>query len=331
MGIRTAADDQLALVRLAEIGVDRVGESDAVHDGFQGFRHERLQGHSLQGHAFDRQAKSRTLRQDPAVPGDDDPHGLGLDPALRGLDALDRAALDPKARDLAVLDDVYPAGIGRAREPPGHGIVPSRPAAALKQGPQHGKPAVQIDEGHPLPDLGRRQELRIDAVHADRVNASPHLLQIMLAVREVQQPPLGEHDVVIEFRGQAFPESDCVVVEGRGLGQEIVRAHHRGVPTGVAAAEPALLQHCDVANTVLPGQVVRGRQPVPATADDHHRVRRLWVGTAPDCLPVLVVRERVPRQCEDRIPLHRRLPVGARRGTLAAGRPPPRAGLVISG
>jgi transcriptional regulator GlxA family with amidase domain len=59
-----------------------------------------------------------------------------------------------------------------------------------------------------------------------------------------------------------------VVVEPRALVIEIVRADDGGVAPGVAAAEPALVDHRDVGDPVLLGEIVGGAEPVAAGADD---------------------------------------------------------------
>ena len=73
---------------------------------------------------------------------------------------------------------------------------------------------------------------------------------------------------------------------------------------GVAAAEPALLDHRDVGDAVLLGQVIRGGETVAAAADDDHVVLALRLRAAPRLLPVLVVATRVAREGEDRIAAH---------------------------
>ena len=59
-------------------------------------------------------------------------------------------------------------------------------------------------------------------------------------------------------------------------------------------AEPALLQHRDVADAVLLGEIVGRRQPVPAAADDHHVVGGLRLGVAPRRLPARLPRSAWP-------------------------------------
>ena len=55
-----------------------------------------------------------------------------------------------------------------------------------------------------------------------------------------------------------------MVVDARALVLEIVGADDRGVAAGVAAAEPALLEHRDIGDAVLLREVVGGREPVAA-------------------------------------------------------------------
>jgi len=52
------------------------------------------------------------------------------------------------------------------------------------------------------------------------------------------------------------------------------------------------------------GQVVGGRQPVAAGADDDYLVMRLRIGAAPGALPVLVITERLFRNGKGGIAFH---------------------------
>src|SRR6185295_2540633 len=84
----------------------------------------------------------------------------------------------------------------------------------------------------------------------------------------------------------------------------VVRAHDGRVAAGIAAAEPAALEHRDVADAVLLRQVIRSGQAVAAAADDDHVVRRSWLGRAPVRRPVLVAGECVAQERESREALH---------------------------
>ncbi len=94
------------------------------------------------------------------------------------------------------------------------------------------------------------------------------------------------HDVIVQFGSgfQLFPKLQRMAVEFRIARHEIVGAHtvspamndapsipsHGGVAPDVAAAQIALFQHRDIGDPVVLGQIVGGRQPVTAAADDHH-------------------------------------------------------------
>src|SRR5690348_16663133 len=73
--------------------------------------------------------------------------------------------------------------------------------------------------------------------------------------------------------------------------EQIIRAHDRGVAPGVAQAERALLQHRDVGDAVLLGEVIGGREPMAAAADNDDVVTRLGFGRAPRRLPAAVMAE----------------------------------------
>ena len=77
---------------------------------------------------------------------------------------------------------------------------------------------------------------------------------------------------------QPLPQLQRELVEVRVGVEVVVRADDRRVAPGVAAAEPALLEHGDVGDAVLLREVVGGREPVPAAADDDDVVARLRRG-----------------------------------------------------
>ena len=74
----------------------------------------------------------------------------------------------------------------------------------------------------------------------------------------------------------------------------------------------ALLDHGDIGDAVLLGEIIGGGEAVPAAADDHHVVVRLRLGLAPDRLPVAVAGDRVDEQASERIAHGRDLCAAAR-------------------
>src|SRR5579863_9412353 len=81
---------------------------------------------------------------------------------------------------------------------------------------------------------------------------------------------------------------------------QVVRAYDRGVARGVAAADPALLEHRDVAQAVFARQVVRGAQPMATAADDDGLVFGLELGRAPLRGPATLAAQPLEQQCQCR-------------------------------
>jgi hypothetical protein len=75
---------------------------------------------------------------------------------------------------------------------------------------------------------------------------------------EVDDAALAHHGIVVDVLLQTLPQLHRPFVERDVAGQQIVRADDRGVAPDVAAAEPTLLQHCNVGDAVLLGQIVGG-------------------------------------------------------------------------
>jgi hypothetical protein len=80
----------------------------------------------------------------------------------------------------------------------------------------------------------------VEAVGADPTLGVTDVLQ---GVAQVVDAALGEHHVVVQVLGQAFPQFHRVFVQVRRLVPQVVGTHDGGVARGVAAAQPALLDH----------------------------------------------------------------------------------------
>src|SRR5258708_20184416 len=85
-------------------------------------------------------------------------------------------------------------------------------------------------------------------------------LHLMLVVNERQPSSLGQHDVEIDLAGQSFVKAQRKVVERRAFWKHVVGTHIGGIASGVAAAEPPLLQHGAFLHSVLLCEIVPGCQ-----------------------------------------------------------------------
>ncbi len=223
------------------------------------------------------------------------------DQAAGGLDRLDRAGgVAADAGDFAVLQDVDAEVVGRAGIAPGHRVVPRRAAAPLQGRAQDRIAHVGGDVQRRAVGLGllRRQPLVVDAVAAVGVDVALEHLHVVHGVGQHHHPALGEHDVVVQLLGQAFPQLYGVVVETGAFIEQVVGADDGGVAAGVAAAQPALFQDGDVAHAVLLGEVVGRAQAMAAAADDHRVIGRLGLRRAPLRLPAGLAGEALFEELE---------------------------------
>ena len=118
----------------------------------------------------------------------------------------------------------------------------------------------------------------IDAVQAVRLDAALEPARLVLVMGEVEDAAMAHHDVVVELAAERLPQVQRVVVDRRALVEEIVGADDGRVAARIAAADPALLDHGDIGDPVFLGEVVGGREPVPAAADDDGVVGGLRLG-----------------------------------------------------
>src|SRR6185295_3585683 len=93
---------------------------------------------------------------------------------------------------------------------------------------------------------------------------------------------------------EALPQLERVLVDRGALVPEVVRADDRRVAGDVPARQPAALEHGDVGDAVLLREVVRGREAVPAAADDDDLVGVARLGRPPEEVGVLAAHRGLP-------------------------------------
>ena len=132
--------------------------------------------------------------------------------------------------------------------------------------------------------------------------AAPRIgVALRVGMIEVQHAALADHRVVIEILLQSFPQLHRQFVERDIAGQQIVGADDGGVAADIAAADPALLEHGDVGESVLLGEVERGREAVAAATDDDDVVPGLRCRVTPLRLASAEAGNGIPEQRYDRI------------------------------
>ncbi len=129
-------------------------------------------------------------------------------------------------------------------------------------------------------------------MHVHGVAAPGEGVALGIGVVEIEHPALGHHGIEVEVALEPLPQLQRPFVERLVAGQHVVRADDGGVAADVAGAEPAFLQHGDPADAVLLGEVIGGRQSVPAAADDDDVVFLLGLGLPPRRLPAPVAGDR---------------------------------------
>jgi hypothetical protein len=218
------------------------------------------------------------------------------------------ATLDQKFLDLALLDDIDAQPVGGAGIAPGNGIVTRDAGTGLPDRAMDriaGLRRIIVDR-HPALDLGKVQKAGIDAVDLHGIDHAGGHLHLGGTGDHLHHAALRQHDVVVQLPRQPLVERQREVVERRAFGIEIVRADRRGVAAGIAAAQPAALDHRDIAQAMGPGEIVGRGKPLPAAADDHHIVARLGLRAAPGGAPALLAGKPLLEQRKRRIvPGHR--------------------------
>ena len=289
--VEVAAEHQPALVRLADVEMPHPEGHHARDHRLQPLGHE-----GLQHMAFDRQPQPRHRADLARPPRDRHPDLVRSDIAPRGLHPAHPAALDAKPGHLAVLDQIDAARVRGPRKAPGHRVVPRRPGPPLQKPAVDRKArVVEVEVRRVGPHLLAGQQLRVVALQPHGVAAPREGVELAVGVAEVEHAALRHHHVVVQLPLQPLPELQRMRIELRVALQQVVRPHDRGVAPDIAAAELSPAPAPRRSDAVVLGEVVGGRKPVPAAADDDDVVGGLWRRVAPDRRPVPVAGQRVRR------------------------------------
>src|SRR5690606_7088214 len=134
------------------------------------------------------------------------------------------------------------------------------------------------------------------------MNVALEALHVMHIVRQHHHTARGVHDVIVQLVGERLPELHCMLVDRLALLPEVIRADDRRVAPRIAAAEPAFLKDGHVTDAVLLGEIIRGRQSMPAGTDDNDVVVGFGLRVAPLSWPALMASRRLTEKTEDRVP-----------------------------
>ena len=284
--VGASANHQLALVRLAHIGMHRVRHDDTREHRLNRLRHQRLQRI-----AFQRKIQPRHLHHHRSIARRRNAHALAGNAPARRFNAFDSAiAATPDRCHRAILDNIDAQSRRRPRIAPGDRIMPRRAAAPLQRRAQHRMPRLWRDAQRRAVFLSllRRQPFIIDAVQPVGMNMPLETLHIMHIMRQHHHAALGIHGVVIQLLAQPIPQLDRVIVQMRAFVIEIVGADDGGVAPGIAAADPAFLQDRDVGDPVFFRQIIGRAQPMPAAAYDDRVISGFRRSIGPLLGPALV-------------------------------------------
>ena len=197
-----------------------------------------------------------------------------------GLDALDAAALDQEAGDLGLGVDLDAAPHRLLGIAPGDAVMPRDGAGRMVERAEDRIAHVVRHVHHRAEpgDVVRADQFGIDAEMLVDLGPPARRAQRGVGMGEGEMAALGIHDVDVELDRQAAEQLDRFLVEGDTLRRQVVGAHDGGVAGGVAAGEPAAVEHRDIGDAVMGGEVIGRGEAVPAGADDDDVVARLQVG-----------------------------------------------------
>ena len=259
---------------------------------------------------LDRQADVRHAGEMGGMSGDGEADRAGADETARGLDTRDTTARLAQTGDFAVLDDVDARFGGTARITPGDGIVSNRAAARLHEGAKHREASAVERDG--WDQLLERRPVELHAVGACEphiVGTTDHVVALTVVVPGVDDAALAHHGVEVQFLFESFPQPEREVVEPDVLRTVVGRADDGRVASDITETDRALLEHGDIGDAEVVGEVVGGGETVTAPADDDDLILLARFRLAPRRAPAAVSRQRFPQQPQSRIASARAVPL----------------------
>ena len=180
-----------------------------------------------------------------------------------------------------------PQRIGGAGIAPGHRVVAHGAGARLQDAAPDGPARLLgiIEIGQQLHHLAAVEQFGVDAVEPHDVAAPRKGIELHRADGEHDLAALRDHAVEIELVRQAFPQLQRMLEELGVAVDHVVGADERGVAPDIAGADIGALEHRDIADAVVLGQIIGGGQAMPAAADDHRVIGALGFGRAPGPRP----------------------------------------------
>ena len=189
----------------------------------------------------------------------------------------------------------------------------------------------QVEVGHELCELCARHQFCVDPGAAKGIAALGEPGHVGVAMAQDQGTARAEHDVVVQLVAHRFPQLEAEFKKVVKFGLTIVGADDGRVAPSVAAADPALFKHRDLADAVDLGEIVSGRQAMAAAADDDHVIVGFRFRIAPCARPVTLSGQPGTQQRERRIALHAAQPRASRQsGSRVAKRARPSLAMSVN-
>ena len=135
--------------------------------------------------------------------------------------------------------------------------MPRRARAPLQQAAINREaPLIIVQVRHHLAQLRHGQQLRIIALVSDGIGPANGRVPLPIAVKQANLPTLGMHNIVIEIRLQPFPKLQGMRIKFRVPRQEVIGPNDGCIPSNIAAANIAFLQHGNAPQPMFFCQVV---------------------------------------------------------------------------
>ena len=172
--------------------------------------------------------------------------------------------------------------------------MPHRAPAPLQKAAIDGKACIVEIEirhhlAHPLPV----EQFGIHPMQAHGIAGAGIGIALAIRMAQHQHPTLADHGVEIEILFEPFPELEGFFIERVVFFQQVIGADDGGVAAHIARTDMVLLQHRHIGDAVFLGQIIGGRQSMPAAAHNDHIIVRLGFRLPPGRLGKAVASERM--------------------------------------
>jgi len=184
-------------------------------------------------------------------------------------DHLVIAHLDPA--DLGLLVNLHALPVRSAGIGPGDCVVPRDRSGRMEKGTVNRglvATAAQVHFRNLLLNELRVHHLAVDTERLVDLGSPALGSQRGRGMCQREMAAACVKEVEVQFAREALEQFNAGLVKPRSLVGQVIGSHNGGIAAGTPSADVALLQHGDVMDSMVPGQVIGGSKPMSTSPDN---------------------------------------------------------------